>query len=246
MNILVVNDDGIHAKGIKILAKALVPYGDVFVVAPQTEQSGAAHAITLHDPMLLVKHEDFLPGVSAWSLDGKPADCVKFAVFALGIKPDIVVSGINDGANLGTDIMYSGTVSGAFEGVIHGIPSVAISTDFGHFDIVTQEIDDVIERVIAMEIFNKDIVLNINFPSAIHKGSKGLRITHQGQRPFDHIYEFDGEKYWAKGTWHAYTNDEASDVYAFENGYISVTPLHTDRTDYAYLKQIKSKLDEHL
>ena len=246
MNILVVYDDGIHAKGIKILAKALVPYGDVFVVAPQTEQSGAAHAITLHDPMSLVKHDDFIPGVSAWSLDGKPADCVKFAVFALGIKPDIVVSGINDGANLGTDIMYSGTVSGAFEGVIHGIPSVAISTDFGHFDIVTQEIDDVIKRVIAMEIFHTDIVLNINFPSAIHKSSKGLRITHQGQRPFDHIDEFDGEKYWAKGTWHAYTNDEASDVYAFENGYISVTQLHTDRTDYTYLKQIKSKLDDQL
>ena len=243
MNILVVNDDGINAKGIHILAKALKPYGDIFVVAPQTEQSGAAHSITLHDPMGLRICGDFMPGVNAWSLEGKPADCVKFAAFALDLKPDLVVSGINDGANLGTDIMYSGTVSGAFEGVILGIPSIAISTDFDHFDIVTREIDRVIAQVMNADILDSDIVLNINFPSVIHTASKGLRITHQGLRPFDHAYEFDGEKYWAKGTWYPYINDEATDVYAFENGYISITPLKTDRTDYDYLNQMKAKFN---
>ncbi len=243
MNILVVNDDGIRAKGIQILAKALLPYGDIFVVAPQTEQSGAAHAITLHEPMGLKKHEDFMAGVSAWSLEGKPADCVKFAAFALELKPDLVVSGINDGANLGTDIMYSGTVSGAFEGVILGIPSIAISTDFNHFDIVEREIDALIGEVMGADILDRDVVLNINFPSAIHTASKGIRITHQGQRPFDHAYEFDGEKYWAKGTWYPYINDESTDVYAFENGYVSITPLKTDRTDYDYLNQMKAKFN---
>lgn len=243
MNILVVNDDGIEAKGIHILAKALMPYGDIYVVAPQTEQSGAAHSITLHDPMGLKKHEDFLPGISAWSLEGKPADCVKFAVFALGLKPDLVVSGINDGANLGTDIMYSGTVSGAFEGVILGIPSIAISTDFDRFDIVNREIDTVLAQVMSADILDPNIVLNINFPSSIHTASKGIRVTHQGLRPFDHAYEFDGEKYWAKGTWYPYINDESTDVHAFENGYVSVTPLKTDRTDYDYLNQMKAKFN---
>jgi len=242
MNILVVNDDGIDAKGIHILAKAFLPYGQVSVVAPMSEQSGAAHSITLHDPMGLKKHEGYLPGVDAWSLEGKPADCVKFAVFALGLKPDLVVSGINDGANLGTDIMYSGTVSGAFEGVVLGIPSIAISTDFGHFGIVEREIDAVIKKIMDANILDASIVLNVNFPSTIHSASVGMRITHQGLRPFDHAYEFDGEKYWAKGTWYPYINDESSDVYGFENGYITVTPLRIDRTDYDYLNQIKPKL----
>ncbi len=244
MNILVVNDDGIQAKGIHILAEALKAYGETYVVAPQSEQSGAAHSITLHDPMGLKKCEDFMPGVSAWSLEGKPADCVKFAAFGLGIKPDLVVSGINDGANLGTDIMYSGTVSGAFEGVILGIPSIAISTDFDHFGIVEKEIDSLLSRVMAADILDSGVVLNINFPSAIHAASRGIHITHQGLRPFDHAYEFDGEKYWAKGTWYPFINDETSDVYAFENGYISLTPLKTDRTDYDYLNQIKAKLNK--
>lgn len=241
MKILVVNDDGIHAMGIRILAKALKAFGQVYVVAPKTEQSGAAHSITLHDPMALEKHPDYMPDVSAWSLEGKPADCVQFARFALGIAPDLVVSGINDGANLGTDIMYSGTIAGAFEGVILGIPSIAVSTDFKHFGIVEKEIESTLARVIDPDILDPSVVLNINFPASLHPSSLGIRLTHQGLRPFDHSFEYDGEKYWAKGTWYPYVNDETTDVFAFENGYISVTPLKVDRTDYDYLNWLKEK-----
>ena len=121
MNILVVNDDGIHSHGIKILANELKKYGQVYVVAPHKEQSGAGHSITIHDPMRLHARDDFMEGVKAWSLEGKPADCVKFALYGLNLDIDLVVSGMNNGPNMGTDIIYSGTLAGASEAIICGI-----------------------------------------------------------------------------------------------------------------------------
>lgn len=243
MNILAVNDDGIDSIGIKILAGKLKKYGDVFVVAPHTEQSGMAHSITIHDPMKLHVHDDFMDGVKAWSLEGKPADCVKFALYGLNLDIDLVVSGVNNGPNLGTDINYSGTIAGASEAVICGLPAIAASTDFLSFDLVEKKLECVLDKIIDDEILSTEVVMNVNFPSKDFKESKGIMITEQGLRPFLHEYELDGESYWARGTWDKVESAKGTDTYAYENGYISITPIHINRTDYEYMIKLKKIFD---
>ena len=239
MNILVVNDDGIDAYGIKLLATKLLKYGKVLVVAPFSEQSAIGHGITIHDSMKLRERADFHESIKAWSLEGKPADCVKFALFGLKLDIDLVVSGINNGPNLGTDIMYSGTIGGATEGVICSLPAIAVSTDFNHYSIVENELESVFDKVICGNYLDPDVVININFPTKEFEQSKGIKITKQGHRPFAHEYELDGDSYWAKGTWAKFKNKEETDVHAFENGYITITPLKLDRTDYSYMDKLK-------
>lgn len=241
MNILVVNDDSINSYGIKILAKKLMKYGQVFVVAPHTEQSAIGHGITIHTPMKLHVQNDFLEGIQAWSLEGKPADCVKFALYGLHLSIDLVVSGINNGPNVGTDIMYSGTLAGASEAVICGVPAIAISTDFDYFDLAEDKIECVLDKIIDKNILNSEIVINVNFPSKKFRHSKGIKITEQGLRPYLHEFELEGDVYWAKGTWDVIENGIETDVYAYENGYISITPIQINRTSYTYMEQLKEK-----
>ncbi len=241
MNILVVNDDSINSYGIRILADKLQKYGTVFVVAPHTEHSGIGNAITIHNPMKLHEQNDFMENVKAWSLEGKPADCVKFALYGLNLDIDLVVSGINNGPNLGTDIMYSGTLGGASEGIICGIPSIAVSTDFKGFELAEENIEDVLDKVINDDILSKEIVININFPKSEFTNIKGIKVTEQGIRPFDHKYELDSEGYWPKGTWQDVEHNENTDVHAYENGYISITPIQLNRTSYPYIKKLKNK-----
>jgi 5'-nucleotidase len=243
MNILAVNDDGIDAVGIKILAKQLKKYGNVYVVAPHTEQSGAGHSITIHDPMKLHVRDDFMEGVKAWSLEGKPADCVKFALYGLNLDIDIVVSGINDGPNLGTDVNYSGTIAGASEGVILGKPAIALSTDFFSFDLAEEKLECVLDKIIDDDILSTEVVMNVNFPSKEFNKSNGIMITEQGLRPFLHEFEDDGGSYWARGTWDKIENAKGTDTFAFENGYISITPIKIDRTDYEYMIKLKKIFD---
>jgi 5'-nucleotidase len=243
MNILVVNDDGIDSPGIKILAEKLKKYGEVFVVAPHTEQSGTAHSITIHDPMKLHVRGDFMEGVKAWSLEGKPADCVKFALYGLNLDIDLVASGINNGPNLGTDINYSGTIAGASEGVICGLPAIAVSTDFFHFDLAEEKLECVLDKIIDENILSTEVVMNVNFPSKEFKESKGIMITEQGLRPFLHEFELDGESWWARGTWDKIENARGTDTYAFENGYISINPIKINRTDYEYMIKLKKIFD---
>ncbi|MFO7637470.1 MAG: 5'/3'-nucleotidase SurE [Clostridia bacterium] len=239
MNILVVNDDGIHSHGIKVLARKLMKYGKVYVVAPHTEQSAVGHGITIHNPMRLHVQKDFLEGIEAWSLDGKPADCVKFALYGLHLPVDLVVSGINNGPNLGTDIIYSGTLAGASEAVICGIPAIAISTDFNHFALAEEKVECVLDKIIDMDILDREVVINVNFPRKEFNESKGIRITEQGLRPFIHEYEQEVDAFWAKGTWESIDSGIETDVYAYENGYISITPIQINRTDYAYMEKLK-------
>ncbi|MBN2851519.1 MAG: 5'/3'-nucleotidase SurE [Clostridia bacterium] len=241
MNILVVNDDSINSYGIKILAEKLKKYGKVFVVAPHTEQSAIGHGITIHTPMKLHVQEDFLDGVKAWSLEGKPADCVKFALYGLHLSIDLVVSGINNGPNVGTDIMYSGTLAGASEAVICGVPAIAVSTDFDSFEMAEEKIECVLDKIIDKNILNSEIVINVNFPRKKFVHSKGIKVTEQGLRPYLHEFELDGDVYWAKGTWDVIENGANTDVFAYENGYISITPIQINRTDYIYMEQLKEK-----
>ena len=139
LNILVVNDDGIKGRGIHILASRLKKYGNVYVVSPDRGRSAASHKVILHKPLTFEK-VDVIEGANCYQTSGMPADCVRLANIILDVDFDLVFSGVNDGLNLGTDIIYSGTCAGAREGVIEGIPGVAVSTDFKSFDIVEKEL----------------------------------------------------------------------------------------------------------
>ncbi len=243
MNILVVNDDGIDSIGIKILTENAKKFGKVFVVAPHFQQSAMAHSITIHDSMKLHEHPDYMEGVKAWSLEGKPADCVKFALYGLKLDVDMVLSGINDGPNLGTDINYSGTIAGALEGALCGIPSIAFSTDFGNFDIAKRKVECVLGKILDNDVLSTEVIMNVNFPSKDHSESKGIMITQQGQRHFLHEFELENDAYWDRGTWEKIENAKGTDTYAFENGYISITPIQIDRTDYKYMIKLKKIFD---
>lgn len=242
MNILVVNDDGIASPGLALLADCLEPYGKVTVVAPHTEQSAIGHGITIHEPIRLHAREDLLPRFRSWSLEAKPADCVKFALFALDIKADLVVSGINNGPNLGTDILYSGTLAGATEGIVCGIPSLAVSADFGSLELPKRELPGLLERIVGAAVLNRENLINVNFPAASFGESRGIRITHTGDRPFNHEFVEENGVYWSRGGWAKAENGPETDVWAFENGYISLSPIRINRTDYAYMDVLKKKL----
>lgn len=241
MNILVVNDDGINAKGIEILAQACKEFGDVYVVAPKKQQSAVSQGITIHEPIEIDEEEGKFPGIRAWSISGKPADCVKVAVEYLRLNVDLCVSGINDGPNLGNDILYSGTVAGASEAAVFKFPAIAFSTDFGAFTIAEKEIRNVLKYIFDNKLLRNGNILNVNFPLHDFKESKGIRFTTQGYRTFSTIFRHEDGKYWQEGNWEKTANSEETDVYAVENGYISITPLGTDRTNHELLKELSKE-----
>lgn len=237
--ILISNDDGIRSEGILKLASALKRTGTVYVVAPDRERSAASHSLTLHRPLRV---EEVSPRVFA--VDGTPTDCVSIAVNGLlPVRPDIVVSGINKGGNLGEDVTYSGTVSAAMEGTLMGIPSMA-------FSLVARDKFDFTEAAAFAERLTrhvldkglpKDTLLNVNVP--VVKRIKGYRITSQGKRFFsDAIVEKvdpRGKKYyWIGGAMDRWEGGEKSDFFAVTKGYISITPLHLDLTNYSSMKEL--------
>jgi len=237
--ILISNDDGIRSEGILKLATAMRRVGTVYVVAPDRERSAASHSLTLHRPLRV---EEVSPRM--YAVDGTPTDCVNIAVNGiLPERPDIVVSGINKGGNLGEDVTYSGTVSAAMEGTLMGIPSIA-------FSLVAREKFDFTEAAIfaarlARHVLRKglpkDTLLNVNVPSG--KKPKGYRITNQGKRFFsDAIVEKvdpRGKKYyWIGGDMERWEGGEDSDFFAITKGYISITPLHLDLTNYSSIKEL--------
>lgn len=249
MKILLTNDDGINARGIRELATALSTKGDVYVFAPATQQSACGHGITVRAP-IVVKEVEY-PGVKrAWTVAGTPADCVKLGLRFLnneGITVDFVYSGINHGSNLGTDTLYSGTVSGAIEGVINGIPSVAVSvyaSDPKHLkpscDMAIQALD------IAAGKLDAGTVLNINLPDLPGDQIKGLRVTRLGAREYDE--DFSPQTDVEGTTGYVYTGEpvvysglpDDIDVMAIQDGYVSITPLHYDLTNHSLIEEVKS------
>jgi 5'-nucleotidase len=246
--ILLTNDDGIYSEGLRKLAKALAAVGDVTIVAPDREQSAASHALTLNRPLRLLELED-----NEWIVDGTPTDCVNLAVLKLmkDARPDIVVSGINFGPNLGDDVTYSGTISAAFEGALLNIPSVAFSAMVGeHFSFDRCAVFAAnLTSILLDGDRDPGIVLNVNFPvGAFH----GVRVTKLGKRIYSEgvIERLDprGRKYyWIGGeppTWHP---GEGTDFEAVQNGFVSITPLHLDLTHHesiARLKPLEEMLDE--
>jgi 5'-nucleotidase len=239
--ILVSNDDGIYSEGLTTLAKALESLGDVFVVAPDRERSAVSHSLTLHRPLRVKKITS-----NIFSIDGTPTDCVNLSLNGiLPVRPDLVVSGINVGANLGDDITYSGTVSAAMEGTLFGIPSFAISLaceDIGEFEIASHYAVKVAD-IILMHGLPKDTLLNINVPSVKADDIKGVKFTKQGKKIYsDAIVEKvdpRGKKYyWIGGNRIDFEHDEETDLMAVSENYVSITPLHLDLTNYASFKEL--------
>ena len=247
MNILITNDDGIKAEGIKILAEAISKIANVYVIAPDGQRSANSHAITLHKP-ILINDEFIAENVTAYSTSGTPADCVKVGIQAIlkDVEIDLVLSGINDGPNLGTDVIYSGTVAAAIEGNVENKPSIALSYD--SYGVSTEEYEEAAKCVVTL-IQNLEgkldelngVVLNVNFPKG---DKKGVKITKLGQRVYNNVMDdresLRGQRYvWMGGDLADIPRDEDSDIFAIENGYVSITPLNIDMTNLKKIKALK-------
>lgn len=238
MKILVTNDDGINAIGIKTLVEKLKKYSnDILVVAPSVEMSATSHKLTLREGVEFKQVNDIVEGVPSYMANATPADCVKLGIIYLGYEPDIVFSGINNGFNHGDDIMYSGTIAAASEAAFLGYKGIAVSCKAGTLEGIN-EFDNVFKFLLDSDIYIKSKIININFV----KDSKGIKITHQGRYPFDakYIKKEDGKLYIsAKPNPNKYHNDIDTDVVALQEGYISISPLTYDRTDILLFQQLK-------
>jgi 5'-nucleotidase len=243
MIILVSNDDGIHSEGLRTLEEALAPLGEVYTVAPDREQSAVSHALTLHRPLRI---EEVAP--RRFAVDGTPTDCVNLAVKGfLPVRPQLVVSGINKGANLGDDITYSGTVSAAIEGSLLGIPSIAVSLvtrgSIYHFGPAAEFAATLATEVIAQGM-PSDTLLNVNVPNLPREQIRGYLLTRQGKRHYAEQIEARvdprGRKYyWIGGDDLGFDPDEGTDCVAVYEGFVSVTPLHVDLTNYRSLRELR-------
>ena len=240
--ILITNDDGIHSEGISALEAAMNEIGEVYVVAPASEMSGASHSLTLERPLRIRKIDD-----RHWTVDGTPTDCVTLALNRIltdDHRPDICVSGINHGANLGDDATYSGTVAGAMEATILGIPGLA-------FSLVATRTHDFTESArIAIDVTRKALaegipewtLLNVNVP----KGTpKGIKVTRQGfkeAKPVisEHIDPRGKPYYWIGEVREGFRAEGGTDFEAVDEGYVSVTPMRTDLTNHGALEGMKN------
>jgi len=254
--VLLTNDDGIEAPGIKALFNTFIKDDkyDIRVVAPNRERSAVGHAITVFDPIAVKK--EFIDGIfCGYSVDGTPADCVKLAIAAiLERKPDILISGINRGANVGENIIYSGTVSAATEGTIYEIPSIAVSIDsFKDTDCTFAAAFT--KKIAGMVLKTKNLpprtLLNINYPDIPAEKIKGIKFTHQSTVKFKDIFikrvdPRGRDYYWMDGEYEECTYDEDCDYAAIKNNYISITPIQHDMTDYKRMDYYKNLVDGEL
>ena len=243
--ILVTNDDGIYAEGIYWLWEAVRDIGDVLVVAPDTEKSAVGHAITIANPLRTnrVKRKG---GFTGYSVNGTPADCVKLTVRSiLKTLPDLVVSGINLGANVGNNVIYSGTVSAATEGTIFGIPSIAVSIDSHHpcdftpaMDITKKTVNRVLKHGLP-----KGTLLNINVPDHPIDDINGVRISRQGTSFFKDRFEKREDPrgnlyYWMTGEMMDLDPQRNTDNQALKEGFISITPIHYKLTNESFMDEL--------
>ena len=246
MRILLTNDDGVDSAGLFALKRVLSQKHDVTVIAPDRNWSISGHSRIMDKP-LRVRDFTLLDGSVAHTTDGTPADCVALA--ALGFlpeRPELVISGINHGGNMGDDITYSGTVAAAMEGVICGFPSIAVSMSpepQWPVDVGAEFIERLVEQVVERGLAN-DILLNVNVPNVAHEEILGVKITRLGKRTYNDelISRVDprGNAYYWLGGKHVEDQlDEGTDVAAVREGYVSVTPIHLDLTDHKLIDRLK-------
>ena len=247
--ILITNDDGIAAPGIRNLVEAVLGLGKVVVVAPDKPQSGMGHAITIGVPLRLYRIADMFEGVETWESSGTPVDCVKLSVAkVLHRKPDICLSGINHGANHSINVIYSGTMSAAMEASIESIPSIGFSLiDYrfeADFTAAKHYVRKIVSSVLQTEM-DDHLLLNVNIPALPLEEIKGVKLCKQAyakyQEDFDERHDPHGKKYyWLTGEFVNFDKGEDTDVWALQNNYISVVPVQFDLTNY----QLKKKLEK--
>ena len=246
--ILLTNDDGINAPGMKVLQRiARSLSNDVWVVAPEGEHSGASHSLTLTAPLRLRK-------ISAkkFAVEGTPTDCVMMAMNQVMADnpPDLLLSGVNRGANMGEDVTYSGTIAAAMEGTLVGVPSIALSQSFAnrkvmHWPTAEQHASNIIRRLVAIG-WSRDVLMNVNFPDCLPGDVKGVEVVRQGRRDFSALnieQRIDARErpyYWIGFRPIQGQPEEGTDIRATEEGRIAITPLHLDLTENKALKQLKA------
>jgi 5'-nucleotidase len=248
MRFLVTNDDGILAQGIECLCAAAEPLGEVTVVAPDREQSATSHSLTLHHPVRPVRR-----GERKWQVDGTPTDCVMLALEALmPERPDYVLSGINHGQNMGEDVLYSGTVAAAMEGLALGVPAIAVSfaggdlrTDVSRLRDQIQVLAPLLKHLTSLENFPAETLLNVNLPAVPAGDVKGVKLTRLGRRVYSQSVApmkdpWGRQIYWIGGGEITWTGEPDSDFRAIQDGYVSVTPLHLDLTHFHALEEAKT------
>jgi 5'-nucleotidase len=246
--ILVTNDDGVNALGIKMLTEVMKPFGELLVIAPERPRSGMSHAITIEVPLRTEKISEY-DNVTVYSCTGTPVDCVKLAMDKLvDRKPDLIVSGINHGSNASINVIYSATMAAAIEGSMNNIPSVGFSL-LSHsrkpdFEASKIYVEKIIKRVLDNGIPN-DVCLNVNIPLGKPDEIKGIKICRQTKGVW--VEEFDKrvdpqkqDYYWLTGSFINHENyAEGTDEWALKNKYISVVPIHTDLTCYSMIDKLK-------
>jgi 5'-nucleotidase len=239
--ILISNDDGFDARGLRVLEQARLPLGEVFVVAPDSEQSASSHSLTVRRPIEVRK-----VGERHYRVGGTPTDCVVLALqVILDTAPDLVVGGINHGPNMGEDVGYSGTVAVAFEGTILGVPSVAISSlqrDVSSAEVIGKIARMVVERALEHGI-PRESLLNVNVPNPDIAPIRGLRITKLGSRHYENFIEPGRgpmqSHYTIGGRDPVWREDDGSDIAAVRMGYVSITPLDLDQTHYRAIVEME-------
>ena len=245
MIILVTNDDGINAEGIKVLANAMSEIGEVFVIAPDRQRSAVGMSITIEHPLRVEKLDE-----RRLSVNGMPTDCVHLAIHKLmQVPPDIIVSGINDGQNIGYDIYHSGTVAAAITGTMFGIPSIAVSLAINdnkegkiYYDTAAQ-----VAKKVTMSIFNKPLpmgrLLNVNVPNLPISKINGIEITRHCSATYDiEIHDRKDPRgkdyYWLGGVFQDYGDNSKTDLDALNQKKVSITPLSLDLTDYEMIQEL--------
>jgi 5'-nucleotidase len=243
MKILCTNDDGYLATGISVLAQAASELGSVTVVAPDREQSATSHSLTLHHPLRARRTTD-----GTWVVDGTPTDCVILAVNELlSEKPDVCVSGVNHGPNMGEDVLYSGTVAAAMEATVIGIPAVALSYTGARYEEVEGwqgKVREILEQILGNDSFPDHTLFNVNLPGCAPDEVQGIRVTSLGRRRYSESITRDHdpsgrEYFWIGGGSVEWKGSPDSDFQAVQDGWVSVTPLHLDLTNYELLEEIR-------
>lgn len=249
MQILLTNDDGIYAPGLAAMERELLRLGDVCVVAPAIEQSGVGHSITFLTPLMA---KEIFDGDRrrGWAVEGSPADCVKLGVTEFSPQqPDLLVSGINGGLNLGVNVLYSGTVAGATEGALFGIPSIAVSLEYDerpNFEGAAQLAVDLIQRILEQEDAVDHPLYNINIPTSALRPGVDVEVRVVPMATIGWATEFERRLdpkgrhyYWAVGTPVTPSGGELTDFDALQQGYVTLTPLRIDRTEPRMLERMR-------
>lgn len=237
MKILVTNDDGIQSYGLRVLAEFAKTLGEVTVCAPKNPQSAKSHAINVHTPIEIEKVH-YMNGVTAYSVDSTPVDCVRYATIGLDAEYDLILSGINNGYNVGEDILYSGTCAAIFETALRSMRGIAFSTERDNFDFAKQYLDGIYRYFSDNKLFDYNGIYNVNIPTAVN----GIKITKQGGAYYtDEFIKTDERHFDQRGYMiYKFGSDLNLDTDATMNGYISITPLSTKRDSITAYEKIKN------